>query len=90
MRSDNYKNNFSYEGLHALFEYLEDYEDDIGEEIEFDMVAICCQYSEYDNLDDFNASYGSDYKQYTFDMIEEKAGSIIFIQNTTRFIVEDF
>ena len=31
MQSDTYKNNFSYEGLHALFEYFEQLEDDIGD-----------------------------------------------------------
>jgi hypothetical protein len=38
--------NFSYEGLQRLFEYFEQYEDDTGEQIEFDPIAICCEYSE--------------------------------------------
>lgn len=46
MSSDNYKNDFSYEGLSALFDYLEEYEESCGQ-IEFDMVAIACDYSEY-------------------------------------------
>ena len=37
-QSDTRKNKFSYEGLQALFEYLEEYEDSTGEEIEFDMI----------------------------------------------------
>lgn len=45
-RSD-YKNKFTYQGLIALFDYLEELEDDLGEEIEFDMIALCCEYSEY-------------------------------------------
>ncbi len=45
--SDNYKNNFSYEGANALQEYLEDLSDEIGENIEFDPIAWCCEYSEY-------------------------------------------
>lgn len=47
LQSDTYKNNFSYEGLTALYEYLEEYEQSTGTEIDFDMVAICCEYSEY-------------------------------------------
>ena len=31
-----YKDNFSYEGKKALFEYLEQFEDDCGTEIELD------------------------------------------------------
>ena len=42
--------NFSYEGTKALFDYLEDLEDSIGEKIEFDPIALCCEYNEYDNL----------------------------------------
>jgi hypothetical protein len=39
-------NQFSYDALSILFEYLTDLEDATGEEIELDVVAICCQYSE--------------------------------------------
>lgn len=38
--------NFSYEGLAVLFDYLEELGDDIGEEIELDVIAICCDFSE--------------------------------------------
>lgn len=40
------KENFSYEGLKALFDYLEDYEEQTGEEIELDVIALCCDYTE--------------------------------------------
>jgi len=43
------KDQFSYDGLKALFEYLEDFEEDFGEEIELDVIALCCEYSEYDS-----------------------------------------
>ena len=38
--------NFSYEALGLLFDYLEAYEMDTGEEIELDVVSICCDYTE--------------------------------------------
>ena len=38
--------NFSYEGQKALFAYLEEYEESTGEEIELDVVGLCCDYSE--------------------------------------------
>jgi hypothetical protein len=44
-------NNFSYEGLGILFEYLEQYEEDTGEELELDVIAICCDFSEEDFTD---------------------------------------
>jgi dGTP triphosphohydrolase len=37
---------FSYEGAQALFEYLEQYEEDTGEELELDVIALCCDYTE--------------------------------------------
>ena len=37
---------FSYEGRAALFAYLEEYEASTGEEIELDVVALCCDYYE--------------------------------------------
>lgn len=45
--SDNYKNNFTMQGAKALQGYLEELSDDIGENIDFDPVAWCCEYSEY-------------------------------------------
>jgi len=55
--SDQYKNNFSYYALLALFQYLESYEDDTGEKLKFDRVAIACDFSEYDNLMEFHSEY---------------------------------
>ena len=37
---------FSYEGRAVLFDYLEEYEASTGQEIEFDVVALCCDYYE--------------------------------------------
>lgn len=36
---------FGYAGLRVIFDYLEDYEDQTGEEIEMDVIAICCDYN---------------------------------------------
>lgn len=40
-------NNFSYEGLSVLFQYLEDMDRERQEEMELDVIAICCEWSEY-------------------------------------------
>lgn len=55
--SDTYKGNFSYEGKRALFDYLENYEEETGTEIELDPVALCCEYSEYDSAFDAMKEY---------------------------------
>ena len=89
MRSDGYKNKFSYEGLHALFEYIEQVEDDIGEEFEFDMVGICCDYTEYDSLEDFAHDYSDKWLRVTMDRIREET-TVIEIPDTERFIIGVF
>lgn len=49
--------NFSYEGKIALFDYIEEYEESTGEEIELDVIALCCEYTEYANIEEFHANY---------------------------------
>ena len=44
--SSSRKDQFSYEALGALAEYFAEYEDSTGEEIEVDVIAICCEYAE--------------------------------------------
>lgn len=40
---------WSYKGAHALIEHLEQLEEDCGDEMEFDRVAIRCDWSEYES-----------------------------------------
>jgi len=53
------KENFSYEGLGLLFDYFEEYEESTGEEIELDVISICCEYSE-DTIEDIANNYRID------------------------------
>lgn len=53
------KTQFSYAALGMLFDYLEAYEEDTGEEIELDVIAICCDFSE-EYCDDIAANYNID------------------------------
>ena len=50
-------NNFSYNGLRALYDMLTSYEEDTGEEIEYDPIAFCCEYTEYENIEEFWKDY---------------------------------
>jgi hypothetical protein len=52
-----YKNCFSYDGIVALFNYYEEYEEDTGEQIECDPIGLCCEWSEYSNFEDIQAEY---------------------------------
>ena len=46
--------------LEALFDYLEEYEDDCGEELELDVVALDCEFSPYASLQEWAADYMGD------------------------------
>ena len=93
--SNTYQNHFSHDGLIALFEYLEELEWEMdGMELELDVVAFCCDYTEYDSLEDFNADYtgkpGNDCLKYkTLDEIREET-VVIEIPDTERFIIGEF
>lgn len=58
-RADRF-DNFSYEARRALFDYLEELEQDLGEEIELDVIALCCEYQEIDCDDSEYANYIGD------------------------------
>ena len=83
--SDDY-NNMSYEGANALFEYLEDYEDSIGEEIEFDSVAIRCEWAEYENLDAVLSEYDN---IKTLEELQDNT-TVILIEDSDRLIIWQF
>ena len=89
LQNDTYKHNFTYEGLAALFDYLEALEDDTGEQIEFDMIGICCEFSEFEDMEDFNQQYSHDKDGYYMDDIKDET-IVIEIPETKRFIIQDF
>lgn len=86
--SDTYKDNFSREGKLALFNYLEEYEESTDTEIELDSVALCCEYTEFDNLAEYNDVYFNR-KAKSISDIEEQT-QVILIPDTERFIIADY
>ena len=50
--------NWSYAGAYALAEYLEEYEESTGEELELDVCAIRCDFSEYESALECALEYG--------------------------------
>jgi hypothetical protein len=49
---------WSWNGARALAEYLEQLEEETGEEMELDVCAIRCDFSEYDSLEAWASDYG--------------------------------
>ena len=79
---------FSDEGLNVLFEYLEAIEEDTGEKIELDVIALCCDFAEYTNLADFQNDY--DAEEYPDMAAIEEATTVIPIEGSDKFIIQQF
>lgn len=62
---------WSRAGAFALVEYFERLEEDTGEEIEFDRVAIRCDFSEYASLQDWAHDYFIDWRGEEDDAIRK-------------------
>ena len=77
---------FSYEGAKALFEYFEQYEQDAGEEMEFDPIAIRCDFDEYESLEDIKKSYQN------IETLEDLQNNttVIEIPNSDRLIIQAY
>lgn len=78
---------FSYEGLEALYEELMEFEEASGEEMELDVIAICCEFTEYDDIEEFRSNYGEEFE--TIDDVCERT-MVIQIPNSDGFIIQDF
>ena len=72
---------FSIPARRALFEYLEDFENSTGTELELDPVAVCCDFTEYPSALAAAEAYG--FK----DGIDSKEESALeWLQNRTQVI----
>jgi hypothetical protein len=74
---------FSYAGLNALYDYL----DDIDPFYSLDIIALCCEFTEYESLKEFREEYGEEYD--SIDKIEYKT-VVIHIPNSDSFIAGEF
>ena len=78
-------NQFGRPALNLLFDYFEELENDTGEEMELDVIAICCDYS----VDDC-ATIAQDYSIDIEDMDEDEAKDAVleYLQDNTTVIGE--
>ena len=77
-RSHDRNDSFSYEGKKALFEWIEEIDEDCGNETELDIIALDCEFSEHasaldciiDNGYDFTTDEELDGEQQEEDAME--------------------
>jgi len=80
------RDNFSYDGLKALFESLEQFEDETGETEVLDVIALCCEYAEYDSLAEYNRDYNKLHTE--IEDVREDTGLIEI--DSKRFIIRQY
>ena len=80
-------NNFSRLGLQGLWDYLQEYEESTGQQIEFDPIGLCCEYTEYDDMDDFHCDY--DPEEYPDLGTLQDYTQVIELSNES-FIIQNF
>ena len=76
---------WSWSGATALIEYLEDLEDSLDKPIQFDRVAIRCEFSEYESVLQAAEQYGFDADEG--DEIDEiEAAALKYLEDRTTVI----
>jgi hypothetical protein len=76
---------FGYAALSSLFDYLEELENDTGEELELDVIAICCDYS-VDTVEDIAQNYSIDIEGMNYDDARDSALEYL---NENTIVVDD-
>jgi hypothetical protein len=75
---------FGYQALMVVFEYLEELEESTGQELELDVVAICCDYAT-DNWESIAENYSIDLSG--LDDEEEKQEAVIEYLNENTIVL---
>ena len=86
---------FGYKGWNALGEYLENLSEAIGEDIEVDIIAICCDYSMCEDVEEFYSEFGdamclSESEWESFDDDDKLSAVESYLQDKTSVVcIED-
>jgi len=77
---------FSRWGFDALYKYLDDLSEDIGEDIQLDVIALCCEWSEYDSIEEACDQYSDDIQ--TLDDLFDH--TMVLLLDNGGVVVRDF
>jgi hypothetical protein len=94
-RNSDRADQFSYEAQTLIFDYIEEYEQSTGEQVEFDMIGICCEWAENTPEElvemykiDIEPHEENDVQQAVIDYLNDEtqvagvtaAGTIVYVQ----------
>ena len=77
--------NFSYDGLTVLYDHLIQYEKNCDMELEFDPIAYCCEYTEFDSFEDVKKNYDVE----TLEKLQDKT-TVLKIPNSEKLVVQNY
>lgn len=86
-RNMNRQDQFTYQGLTALYEFIEQLDDETGSETELDVIALCCEFTEYEDLKEFHKDYSAE----DYPNLESIRNNTLVIEvGSESFIIQDF
>lgn len=80
------RENFSYAGLTAIFDYLEELEQSTGEELELDVIAVCCDFAE-ETIAEIAANYDIDLTDFEEEE-EQKTAVLEYLEHHTQIVAD--
>jgi len=100
-RDMNREDQFTYDAKKALFDFIEELDDQCETETELDVIALCCEFSEYESAiecvdtcgypsgldDDDEALTDADREEFVLDYLRDNTFVIEF---TGGIIIQDF
>ena len=83
------KDQLSWEALEAIYNYITEIEEGTGEETEFDPIAICCEWTEYDSALEAAKEYGEEFEDEELTEEEREAEALKYLQDNTTVLELD-
>ena len=77
--------NFSYDGLTVLYDHLIQYEENTDQELEFDPIAYCCEYTEFDSFEDVKKNYDVEDLEHL-----EQNTIVLKIPNSEKLVIQNY
>ena len=89
-KDSTYYKYFSYKAAKALHYYYDQLSDDLGQDIEFDPIAWCCEWSEYDSVKEaYNELHGDESDLPREQRRTQKAQKLEWFEDNTTIIELD-
>jgi hypothetical protein len=80
---------FTYQAKRALFDWIEERDDEGGAESELDVIALCCEFSEHDDATTAAAEYSNTVGDALTDDDDKNDAALEFLHANTHVIEFD-